>query len=74
LNEVVFNAPDRRDIGSFIWEPTRHHEAIFDPHREATSAPATTGATGHRPRAGRWDTNELIDLYPKMAKDFAAKD
>src|SRR5262249_15389738 len=26
LNDIVFNAPDHRGMGSFIWEPTRHHE------------------------------------------------
>jgi hypothetical protein len=30
LNDIVFHAPDCRGLGSFIWEPTRHHEAIFD--------------------------------------------
>ncbi len=71
LNEIVFNIPDRRGIGTFIWEPTRHHEAIFTPH-DASTSPATTAPGGHHPRAGRYDTNERIDLYPRMAKDFAA--
>lgn len=67
LNDAVFNAPDRRGVGTFIWEPTRHHEAIFNPH---DSHPTTAQTPGHRPRAGRFDTNDLIDLYSQMAKDF----
>ena len=76
LNDAVFHAPDRRGIGTFIWEPTRHHEAIFSPHRakegeeNAGPKPGTVGAAGHRPRTGRFDTNDLIDLYPRMAKVF----
>lgn len=30
LNDLVFNAPAKRGWGSFIWEPTRHQEAVFD--------------------------------------------
>jgi arabinogalactan endo-1,4-beta-galactosidase len=72
LNDIIFNAPDRRGLGSFIWEPTRHHEAIFDPTGSST-APAARSTTQpmHRPRSGRFDTNDLINLYPKMARDFA---
>ena len=71
LNDIIFNAPDRRGLGSFIWEPTRHHEAVFDQIEKTTSA-ASRPATGpsHRPRSGRFDTNELIKLYPRMTKDF----
>jgi homoserine O-acetyltransferase len=85
VNDVVFNAPDRRGLGSFIWEPTRHHEAFFDqnghnagvgtqrPPRAATQpAPTPPVVPGHRPRAGRFDTNDLIALYPRMAKDYAS--
>ncbi len=30
INDLVFNAPGKRGWGSFIWEPTRHQEAVFD--------------------------------------------
>ncbi|MCC5834053.1 MAG: glycosyl hydrolase 53 family protein [Opitutales bacterium] len=30
INDIVYNAPDQRGWGTFIWEPTRHQEAIFD--------------------------------------------
>ena len=76
LNDAVFNASDHRGIGTFIWEPTRHHEAIFDPHPQPRadgapgSAPTSVGAAGHRPRTGRFDTNSLIDLYTQMSIDF----
>lgn len=80
LNDIVYNTPGQRGLGTFIWEPTRHHEALFDHDghnagqgtqksatRRATTAPVTTG---HRPRTGRHDTNELINLYPQMAKEY----
>ena len=80
LNDAVYHAPDGRGLGTFIWEPTRHHEAIFDQdgrnagagtQRKAGKRPATQPVTsGHRARTGRFDTNDLIDLYPRMAKDY----
>jgi arabinogalactan endo-1,4-beta-galactosidase len=84
LNDIVYNTPDRRALGSFIWEPTRHHEAIFDlDHRNAgfgtqrrpstrptTPASRPTTAGTHRPRSGRFETNDLINLYDQMAKDY----
>ena len=30
INDAVWNVPDQKGLGSFIWEPTRHKEAIFD--------------------------------------------
>ena len=83
LNDIVYNVPDRRGLGSFIWEPTRHHEAIFDrdgrnagagtqrpPRTAGQPAPKPPAAPGHRPRTGRFDTNDFIKLYPQMAKDY----
>lgn len=88
LNDIVFNAPDRRGVGTFIWEPTRHHEAIFDKngrnaggsaaipdsgaakHKKKKLPTAEPREGGHHPQTGRLDTNELIDLYPQMAKDY----
>lgn len=73
LNDVVYHAPDRRGLGSFIWEPTRHHEAIFDQDgvNAGASKPAPDAPAHHKPRTGRFDTNELINLYPKMAEDYS---
>lgn len=40
INDLAFNLPGRRGWGSFIWEPTRHQEAIFDRDgRNAGSGP-----------------------------------
>jgi arabinogalactan endo-1,4-beta-galactosidase len=69
LNDAVYNAPDHRGIGTFIWEPTRHHEAVFDQNRDVGPVGAV-GAPGHHPRTGRFDTNDLIDLYSQMARDY----
>jgi arabinogalactan endo-1,4-beta-galactosidase len=30
INDLMFNPPDRKGLGTFIWEPTRHREALFD--------------------------------------------
>jgi hypothetical protein len=30
LNDLIFNTPNEKGLGSFIWEPTRWREAIFD--------------------------------------------
>jgi arabinogalactan endo-1,4-beta-galactosidase len=30
LNDLIFNAPSAKGLGSFIWEPTRWREAVFD--------------------------------------------
>lgn len=30
INDIMFNAPDKKGLGTFIWEPTRHREALFD--------------------------------------------
>ncbi|WP_437581551.1 glycosyl hydrolase 53 family protein [Sorangium sp. So ce887] len=29
-NDLMFNLPDKRGLGTFIWEPTEYHERIFD--------------------------------------------
>jgi len=84
LNDAVFHVPDRRGLGSFIWEPTRHHEAFFDQDRRnagsGTQRPPRSGprpaqnpnaVSPHRARSGRFETNDLIKLYPQMAKDYA---
>jgi arabinogalactan endo-1,4-beta-galactosidase len=71
LNDVIFKAPDQRGLGSFIWEPTRHHEAIFDQDGvNAGKGGNAVGGPGHHPRTNRFDANELMDLYPKMAEDY----
>jgi len=70
LNDIVHNLPDQRGIGTFIWEPTRHHEAFFRQAPPTTRPAAAIGAPGHHPRAGRFDTNDLIDLYSQMSKDY----
>jgi arabinogalactan endo-1,4-beta-galactosidase len=30
LNDLIYNAPNAKGLGSFLWEPTRWREAIFD--------------------------------------------
>ena len=86
LNDIVYNVPDRRGLGSFIWEPTRHHEAFFDrdgrntgggtlaPPRRSPAA-ATRKETGPplrliAPARVDFDTNGLIKHCPQMARDY----
>jgi arabinogalactan endo-1,4-beta-galactosidase len=72
VNDTIFNAPNSKGIGSFIWEPTRWREAVFD--REGHNAGDRPRGPSTRPsnNGGRYDTNALIDLYPQMATDYAA--
>jgi arabinogalactan endo-1,4-beta-galactosidase len=102
VNDAMFNVPGKKGLGTFIWEPTRHKEAIFDQNGRnagggeayyynttvpagAFPRPATrpTGATRsttrpniaagqfRRPRTGgRYDTNDLIDIYPRLAHQY----
>jgi len=30
INDLMFNTPEKKGLGTFIWEPTRHREALFD--------------------------------------------
>jgi arabinogalactan endo-1,4-beta-galactosidase len=30
VNDIVFNLPDEEGIGTFVWEPTKWHETLFD--------------------------------------------
>jgi arabinogalactan endo-1,4-beta-galactosidase len=80
VNDTIFAAPGGKGIGSFIWEPTRWREAIFDKdghnageRPRPTSRPTTTTTTRTTFNGGRYDTNALIELYPQMAKDYAAR-
>jgi arabinogalactan endo-1,4-beta-galactosidase len=112
INDLMFNTPDRKGLGTFIWEPTRHREALFDKDgknagggqasnfttdeginqgarltRTNAPAPANTDSnaaayrrfgTNEVARAewrkrrfgGRYDVNELMDLYPQMSRDY----
>jgi len=126
INDLMFNTPNQKGLGTFIWEPTRHREALFDRDGKnagggqasnfttdeginqgarltrtnsisATNLPAgATNATNvaantnspefiyrrfgtneaaraewrKRRFGGRYDANELIDLYPQMSKDY----
>jgi arabinogalactan endo-1,4-beta-galactosidase len=125
LNDLMFNTPDKKGLGTFIWEPTRHREALFDKNGanagggqasnfttdegiaqgarmrtnfisstnlttaavNSANTPANTNSpefiyrrfgTNETARAewrqrrfgGRYDVNELLDLYPQMSKDY----
>jgi arabinogalactan endo-1,4-beta-galactosidase len=136
LNDLVFDTPDKKGLGTFIWEPTRHRESLFDKggvsagggqasnftadtginqgaqpagqpaarsnfggrgnfilttnadgtittNRAFGALTYTTNADGtittNRParfgfrnrNGGRYDANDLFDLYPKMAGDYS---
>jgi len=111
INDLMFNTPDRKGLGTFIWEPTRHRESLFDKNGKnagggqasnftndlgtnqgARIAPANGAANTNSPEyigrsfgtnetaraawrrqrfGGRYDANDLFNLYPQMAKDYA---
>jgi len=112
INDLMFNTSDQKGLGTFIWEPTRHREALFNKDGKnagggqasnftsdeginqgarlpQTKSPAAanvdSNAVTHRSfgtneaaRAewrkrrfgGRYDVNELMDLYPQMSRDY----
>jgi arabinogalactan endo-1,4-beta-galactosidase len=117
INDLMFNTPHAKGLGTFIWEPTRHRQALFDKDgrnagggqasnfttdqginqgarlpgtnlASSANTPANTnlfestnrnfgtnaaayGEFRRRRLGGRYDANELFELYPQMAKDFA---
>jgi arabinogalactan endo-1,4-beta-galactosidase len=125
INDLMFDTPDKKGLGTFIWEPTRHREALFDKDGKnagggqesnfttdtgiaqgarlrTNSIPATNSTTGtanpanppvntnspefiyrsfgtneaaradwrKRRFGGRYDANELFELYPQMSHDY----
>lgn len=117
INDLMFNTPNNKGWGTFIWEPTRHREALFDKDGKnagggqasnfttdegvnqdarsransnsvvATNAVINTNSveaasrsfgTNENQRAqwrirrngGRYDANELFNLYPQMSHDY----
>jgi arabinogalactan endo-1,4-beta-galactosidase len=96
VNDAMFNVPGKKGLGTFIWEPTRHKEAIFDqngknagggesnyynttaptrrpatrPTSRATTRPATTFGGRRQNHGGRYDANDLIDVYPGLSKAY----
>jgi len=61
LNDLVYNTPGNKGLGSFIWSPIREQEALFT-HQVSTNTP---------PTADRYDANDFMALYPQMAKAYA---
>ena len=119
INDLMFETPNKKRLGTFIWEPTRHREALFDKDgknagggQESNFTPDTGIAQGARLRTnsfaltnlsaaasvntnspefvfrslgtnetaranwrqrrfgGRYDANELFNLYPQMSHDY----
>jgi len=118
INDLMFNTPDQKGLGTFIWEPTRHRESLFDkdgksagggqasnfttdegiaqgarlrtnsiPLTNVTASTANTNSpesinrrfgTNENARAdwrkrrfgGRYDANDLFNLYPQMSHDY----
>ena len=66
LNDLLFNTPNGKGLGSFIWSPTRDRETIFD-HKVPEAAPGAP-----RNHGGRYDANAFMLLYPKMAQDYGS--
>ena len=68
LNDLVFNTPNQKGLGSFIWSPMREREPIFD--HQAPASTSTTATNAPPDRGGRYDANAFMELYPQMAKDY----
>lgn len=116
INDLMLNTPNGKGLGTFIWEPTRHREALFDKdgknagggqesnftsdtgivqgarlqtnslssggvdtnsikyiNRRFANDEAARAAWRRQQFGGRYDANELFELYPQMAADYARK-
>jgi arabinogalactan endo-1,4-beta-galactosidase len=60
VNDIIFNLPDKKGFGTFVWEPTDWNDDGYG---------ATLFDWKNNP-AGR-HSNDLLELYPKMAIDYA---
>jgi arabinogalactan endo-1,4-beta-galactosidase len=72
VNDLIHAVPNRRAMGTFIWEPTLHraaffnHNGVFPPENSKTN-------NGGRQMGGRYETNDRIKLYDALAKQYAIR-
>ena len=59
VNDIIFNLPDKKGFGTFVWEPTDWNDDGYG---------ATLFDWKNNP-AGR-HSNELLELYPQMVIDY----
>lgn len=84
-NDIVHAQP--HGWGAWIWEPTRHQEAVFtrdginagggprpDLLEQGTTMPGAPALPRGRGNGGRYDADEgLLDQYRQMAKDYGLR-
>jgi len=76
LNDVVYSAPTprpprHRQLHLGTHSPSRSH---LRPAPAATSGPTTVAARRPSSALGRFDTNDLINLYPQISKHVAGSE
>ncbi|MDR0331172.1 MAG: glycosyl hydrolase 53 family protein, partial [Chitinispirillales bacterium] len=58
VNDIIFNLPENKRFGTFVWEPCDWRETLFDWNNSTR----------------RRETNSRIALYPVMAEDYGIGD
>jgi arabinogalactan endo-1,4-beta-galactosidase len=78
VNDLMFETPDKKGLGTFIWEPTRHREALFDKDgknagggQESNFTTDTGTAQGARPRTNSIVTNTNSTFRAGVSNEIA---
>ena len=78
VNDLMFDTPDKKGLGTFIWEPTRHREALFDKDgknagggQESNFTTDTGTAQGARQRTNSVATNTNSTFRAGVSNEIA---
>ena len=63
-NDIVFNLPGKKGIGTAVWEPTKWEETLFDPQGLSNAADLPNPFTPGAPR---------IELFDQIATDYGLR-
>lgn len=65
INELMFNTPDAKGWGTFIWEATRHREALFD-HEGVNAGGGQHANFKSQETNAPAATNIVVNIAPKV--------
>jgi arabinogalactan endo-1,4-beta-galactosidase len=71
-NEIMRNLPDRRGLGTFVWEPTQNGQGLFTPSRRGGRRGGPTPADNITPPAPRPGAviPAKMGVYDQIVKDY----
>jgi arabinogalactan endo-1,4-beta-galactosidase len=77
VNDLMFETPDKKGLGTFIWEPTRHREALFDKDgknagggQESNFTTDTGTAQGARQRTNSITANTNVTFRTAVSNEI----